>query len=62
LDDHLKVLRVGLEVLNTVLYSHAKDLLHFMPILIGRILNLLGSERLLTSVQTRLFKTLGVIR
>ncbi|CAG7826096.1 unnamed protein product [Allacma fusca] len=60
MDAHTKVLSLFLDVLHAVLYRHAKDLVDFTTILLNRILTKLGSD-LLTSVHTKLMKTLEII-
>jgi hypothetical protein len=60
MDAHTKVLSLFLDVLHAVLYRHAEDLIEFTNILLNRVLTKLGSD-LLTSVQTKLMKTLDII-
>lgn len=60
MDAHTKVLSLFLDVLHAVLYRHAKDLIDFTSILLNRVLTKLGSD-LLTSVQTKLMKTLEIL-
>lgn len=60
MDAHTKVLSLFLDVLHAVLYRHARDLVDFTNILLNRVLTKLGSD-LLTSVYTKLMKTLEIL-
>lgn len=61
MDSHTKVFSLFLDTLNDVILSHRSDLNSWLYVLLTRLLNKLGGD-LLGSIQTKIHKSLDVVR
>ncbi|XP_078036040.1 CLIP-associating protein isoform X1 [Augochlora pura] len=61
MDSHTKVFSLFLDTLNEVVATHSEDLGDWLYVLCARLLNKLGTD-LLGSIQTKIHKTLEVVR
>ncbi|XP_033336127.1 CLIP-associating protein isoform X3 [Megalopta genalis] len=61
MDSHTKVFSLFLDTLNEVVATHSEDLGDWLYVLCARLLNKLGTD-LLGSIQTKIHKTLDVVR
>ncbi|KAJ8686484.1 hypothetical protein QAD02_022278 [Eretmocerus hayati] len=61
MDSHTKVFSLFLDTLNELIHTHCEDLGDWLYILCTRLLNKLGTD-LLGSIQTKIYKTLEVVR
>lgn len=61
MDSHTKVFSLFLDTLNELLVTHNEDLNDWLYVLCARLLNKLGTD-LLGSIQTKIHKTLDVVR
>uniref|UniRef100_A0ABD2WPW9 TOG domain-containing protein n=1 Tax=Trichogramma kaykai TaxID=54128 RepID=A0ABD2WPW9_9HYME len=61
MDSHTKVFSLFLDTLNELIQTHCEDLGDWLYILCTRLLNKLGTD-LLGSIQTKIYKTLEVVR
>lgn len=61
MDSHTKVFSLFLDTLTVLITTHREDLNDWLYVLCARLLNKLGTD-LLGSVQTKVYKTLDVVR
>lgn len=61
MDSHTKVFSLFLDTLNELIQTHCEDLGDWLYVLCTRLLNKLGTD-LLGSIQTKIHKTLEVVR
>ena len=61
MDSHTKVFSLFLDTLNELIVTHKEDLGDWLYVLSARLLNKLGTD-LLGSVQTKIHKTLDIVR
>ncbi|XP_011701927.1 PREDICTED: CLIP-associating protein 1-A isoform X3 [Wasmannia auropunctata] len=62
MDSHTKVFSLFLDTLNELIITHNESLGDWLYVLCARLLNKLGTDGLLGSIQTKIHKTLDVVR